>query len=258
MQALLIGIVAFIGFLECGVGNSMIQRPIVMGPLVGLVLGDLNMGLQVGATLELAFMGTQAIGAALPPEITAGGILGTALAITSGNGVDAAVALALPIATLALLIKNTYYLIIRTWMLHMSDKCAQAGDDAGVAAWHWTSFLSYALVMAIICGVAFWAGGPAVQAFLDIIPQFVKDGLTVAAGILPALGFALLGSMLVNDDVAPYFFVGFLLAAYLALPVLGVALLGVLLVLLMLKGNKLAPASNTAATTEEDLEDEDF
>ena len=86
MQAIFIGIVAFIGFLECGVGNSMIQRPIVMGPLVGLVLGDVQTGLAVGATLELAFMGNVTIGAALPPEITAGGILGTALAISSHGG----------------------------------------------------------------------------------------------------------------------------------------------------------------------------
>lgn len=258
MQALLVGLVAFVGFLECGIGNSMIQRPIVMGPLIGLVLGDLTTGLQVGATLELAFMGTQAIGAALPPEITAGGILGTAFAITSGSGVDAAIALCLPIATLALLIKNAYYLIVRTWMLHVSDKYAAAGDDAGVARMHWVSFLSYAVVMAVICAVAFWAGGPAVEAFLAVIPQFVKDGLTVAAGILPALGFALLASMLVNKDVAPYFFIGFLLAAYLALPVLGVALLGVLLVILLLNGNKLAPVTATSTPTQEDLEDEDF
>ena len=86
VKTLLIALVSFIGFLECGVGNSMIQRPIVMGPLVGLVLGDVNAGLAVGATLELAFMGNVTIGAALPPEITAGGILGTALAIVSGNG----------------------------------------------------------------------------------------------------------------------------------------------------------------------------
>ena len=257
MQALIIGIIAFIGFLECGVGNSMIQRPIVMGPLVGLALGDLNTGLQVGATLELAFMGTQAIGAALPPEITAGGILGTAFAITSGSGVDVALALALPIATLALLIKNAYYLIVRTWLLHLSDKYAKASDAGGVSRMHMLSFLSYALVMAVICGVAFYVGGPAVEAFLDVIPDFVKRGLTVAAGILPALGFALLATMLVNDDVAPFFFVCFLLSAYLNIPVLGIALLGVLLVILLLKGNKLAPSTMAASTTEE-LEDEDF
>ena len=76
MSALLVGRVALFGFLECAIGNSMVQRPIVMGPLVGLVLGDLQTGLLVGATLELAFMGNVTIGAALPPEITAGGILG--------------------------------------------------------------------------------------------------------------------------------------------------------------------------------------
>ena len=32
VKTLLIALVSFIGFLECGVGNSMIQRPIVMGP----------------------------------------------------------------------------------------------------------------------------------------------------------------------------------------------------------------------------------
>ena len=74
VKTLLIALVSFIGFLECGVGNSMIQRPIVMGPLVGLVLGDVNAGLAVGATLELAFMGNVTIGAALPPEITERGV----------------------------------------------------------------------------------------------------------------------------------------------------------------------------------------
>ncbi len=256
MQALLVGIVAFVGFLECGIGNSMIQRPIVMGPLVGLVLGDLTMGLQVGATLELAFMGSQAIGSALPPEITAGGVLGTAFAITSGGGIEAAIVLCLPIASLALIIKNLYYVVVRGWMLHASDRCAAAGDAAGVARWHWVSFLSYVLVMSVVCGAAFAAGGPVVEALLAAIPDFVQDGLTVASGILPALGFAQLASLLISKDVAPYFFIGFLLSAYLGIPVLGIALLGVLLVILLLGGNKLAPAMS-AATTEE-MEDEDF
>ena len=94
-QAILVGLVALFGYLEVVFGNSMIQRPIVMGPLVGLVLGDFKTGLEVGATLELAFMGSVAIGAALPPEITAGGLLGTAFAISTGNGTEAALALSL-------------------------------------------------------------------------------------------------------------------------------------------------------------------
>jgi len=251
-NALLIGLVALFGFLECGLGNSMIQRPIVLGPLVGLVLGDLQTGLAVGATLELAFMGTQAIGAALPPEITAGGILGTAFAITSGAGVDAALALALPIASVALLIKNVYYIFVRVWFLHRGDHYAMEGDSSGVARMHMLSFLSYAVVMALLVSICFYVGSPAVEAFLDIIPQFIKNGLTVAAGILPALGFALLASMLVNKEIAPFFFLGFLLAAYLGIPVLGIALLGIILVLLMMRGNLLATPKTEVS------EDEDF
>lgn len=213
VKTLLIALVSFIGFLECGVGNSMIQRPIVMGPLVGLVLGDVNAGLAVGATLELAFMGNVTIGAALPPEITAGGILGTALAIVSGNGTEAALALALPIATVALLIKNTFYLTARSWFLHKSDKYAAEGNAAGVNAMHMISFLSYDIVMSLVIAICFYCGSDAVQSFLAIIPAFIIRGISVAAGILPALGFAMLGKILISPKVAPYFLLGFLLAA---------------------------------------------
>lgn len=242
MQAIFIGIVAFVGFLECGLGNSMIQRPIVMGPLVGLVLGDVQTGLAVGATLELAFMGNVTIGAALPPEITAGGILGTALAISSHGGTEAALALAIPIATVALLLKNTYYLVVRAWFLHRSDVYAAKGDARGVNRMHMMSFLSYALVMAVVMAVCYSFGAPAVEAFLAVIPQFVKDGISVAAGILPALGFALLANMLLSKKVAPFFLLGFILSAYLGMPVLGIAMVGIIIVALMLNADRPAQA----------------
>ena len=79
------------------------------------------------------------------------------------------------------------------------------------------------------------------------------SGLTAAAGILPALGFALLAEMLFSKEVAPYFFLGFLLAAYLQVPVLGIALFGVVLVALLLINDN-AKASNV----QEVSEDEDF
>lgn len=237
LQAFLIFVVAFIGFLECGVGNSMIQRPIVMGPLVGLVLGDLHTGLIVGATLELAFMGNITIGAALPPEITAGGILGTAFAIKTGSGAAAALALAIPIATVALLLKNFYYLTVRVFFLHKSDDYAAKGDVAGVDRMHMISFLSYDILMSLILAICFYSGSGVVKSFLTIIPKFIIDGMNIAAGILPALGFALLTSMLINKKVAPYLLLGFVLAAYLKVPVLGVALIGIAIVALSIVNN---------------------
>ena len=59
-------------------------------------------------------------------------------------------------------------------------------------------------------------------------------GLSVATGILPALGFALLASMLINKKVAPFFLLGFVLSAYLEMPILGITLIGIIIVMLMI------------------------
>ena len=225
-QAILVGLVALFGYLEVVFGNSMIQRPIVMGPLVGLVLGDFKTGLEVGATLELAFMGSVAIGAALPPEITAGGLLGTAFAISTGNGTEAALAL--------LLITNAFFLTIRAYLLHKSDSYAVNGNVKGVNRMHIISSLSWPIFMAVLMAGSFYVGGPTVQAILEMIPDFVNDGLSVATGILPALGFALLASMLINKKVAPFFLLGFVLSAYLEMPILGITLIGIIIVMLMI------------------------
>ncbi len=85
-------------------GTSLISRPIVTGFLTGLVLGDMETGIVMGATLELAFIGSS-VGASLPPDVVTGGILGVAFAINSGAGAETALLLGLPIATLALIVK---------------------------------------------------------------------------------------------------------------------------------------------------------
>lgn len=255
MQTLLVGLVALIGYMDPFLGKSQIQRPIVMGPLVGLVLGDFQTGLVVGGMLELAFMGNMAIGAAIPPEITAGGILGTAFAITSGSGADVAVALAIPIATMALLCKNLFLLIIRPqFMLHPADKFAAQGDVRKVELMHLAGFWAYDIGMALIVTLSFHLGSSAVQGFLDIIPDFVMNGISIASGILPALGFAMLIDMLVSPKVAPFFFIGFLASAYLNIPVLGVALFGAMLVALMMSNDTGLGLATSAPATEDDEE----
>ena len=62
-QAILIGLIAAFGKFDCQLGTLYAFRPIVLCPLVGLVLGDLQSGLAIGASLELLFMGSISIGA---------------------------------------------------------------------------------------------------------------------------------------------------------------------------------------------------
>ena len=51
VEALLLGLVAFIAQSEYALGTSLISRPIVTGLLTGLVLGDVQTGVIMGATL---------------------------------------------------------------------------------------------------------------------------------------------------------------------------------------------------------------
>ena len=50
-------------------GDMLLERPIVVCPLIGLVLGDYKLGLELGATFELIFMGAQTIGGSVPPNM---------------------------------------------------------------------------------------------------------------------------------------------------------------------------------------------
>jgi len=241
VETLLIGILALIMNMESFLGYGQFSRPIVVGPLVGLILGDFQTGLLVGASLELAFMGNITIGGALPPDIIAGGILGTAFAITTNTGIEGALVLALPIATLSLLFKNVMYIFARGYLSHRADAYADQGDDKGVARMHVVANLIYTIPIAIITALTFKFGGEVVQSILAAIPAFVMKGLSVATGLLPALGFAMITKMIMNKKVAPYFYIGFCLSAYLNIPVLGIAVFATLIALLVINNTKDEP-----------------
>ena len=54
VQAILLGLVAMLGNAEYLLGTSCLSRPLVMGALTGIVMGDIPTGVTLGATLELA------------------------------------------------------------------------------------------------------------------------------------------------------------------------------------------------------------
>lgn len=86
-EAILLGLIAGIGILDSRLfGVLMLERPLVLGALVGLVLGDFKTGIIIGAQLELIWMGIAGIGSSTPPDVVTGGVLGTAFAIISGKG----------------------------------------------------------------------------------------------------------------------------------------------------------------------------
>ena len=143
VHALLLGLLGGIGIWDSRIGGMwMLDRPLVLGPIVGLILGDFKTGIIVGGSLELIMMGIVGIGSAT----LSGAILATAFAIVSKLDVSAAVALALPIATLGQLVG----IFVRTangYFVHMADKAAENADFSGIdkALWGGATlfFVSY-------------------------------------------------------------------------------------------------------------------
>jgi fructoselysine and glucoselysine-specific PTS system IID component len=238
---LLITLVAMFGHAEDFLATSLLSRPLVLGPLVGAVLGDINQGVMIGASLELIFMGNIKVGAAIPPDVITGGVLGTAFAMLSGQGPAVALALAVPISILAEMIISGLF-IFRSAFNKKFAEAAEAGDYERFQRLHIGSGLLKPLLMGVVVFLALQLGAGVMKSFLESIPSWVNTGLHVAGNMLPALGIALLMNVMFNKKVAPWFFLGFLLSSFLHLPMIAVACLGVTAALIV--ANASANATN--------------
>ena len=250
--ALLIGIVGFLGPMDFAIGSNLLNRPLIMGPLVGLVLGDLTQGIIIGASLELIFMGAVSVGAYLPPDVIVGGVLGTAFAISLGKGVGAAITIAMPIAMLSLAVGNLMSIVF-PMIAHYGDRAASEGKPGGITLSMWTIGLLECLRRGVLCFAGYYLGSDQIERVLNLIPERIISGLEVSANLLPAIGFAILLQMSLSKPIIPYFFLGFLLSSYLKVPVLGVALFGLILVFITTKNKHAAVVTDNQ---EVDLDDD--
>ena len=236
LKAILIGFITALGYSDYFFGATMVNRPLVLAPLVGLILGDVHTGIIVGASLELIFMGIVSIGSATPPDIVTGSVLGTAFAIISGKGAEVALTLAVPISIIAQLVKMSIY-VVRSGINHKADKYAEDGNIKAVERLHYLSFALMTIPMWLLTSISFMLGSRVMTSVLNSIPSVITDGLKVATGFLPALGFALLINMMISKKYAPFFFLGFVLATYLKIPIMGIAILGVIIAILIMSFN---------------------
>ena len=239
-QAFLIALIIFVGKADYFVGTAMLGRPLVLGMLVGIALGDVSQGVIIGFQLELVFMGMQAIGASIPPDMIVGSVLGTAFAISTGNGIDTAVTIAMPAAILSAFVVNLFYGVITPLMARTADKFAAEDNDKGISAVFLANGFLFDVTFGVIGFVAFMFGGEA----------WLTAGITIATGILPALGFAQLVTMIASKETAVFLLLGFVLAAYLGVPVLGIVCFAVVIVGILFMAHIFMPSQGSALMTE--------
>lgn len=234
LQAILIGLIVFIGKADYFIGTAMFGRPLVLGALVGIALGDIPTGVMIGFQLELIFMGMQAIGASIPPDMIVGSVLGTAFAITTGKGMETAITIAMPAAILSAFVVNLFYGVITPIMAKAADRFAEEGKYMKIEGVFLSNGFLFDLTFAVIAFGAFLFGGDSVTAVVNAIPGWLTTGIGIAAGILPALGFAQLINMIMNKKVAVFFLLGFLLSAYMGISTVGIVCFSVVIVGILL------------------------
>ena len=147
--------------------------------------------------------------------------------------------------------KNAVYIGIRGYCSEKATKYAEQADVKNVRRMHLLAALSFPVIMTVVLSACFYIGAEQVTLVVNMIPEFILNGLKVASNILPALGFAMLAKMLISKSTVHYFVFGFALAAYLKLPILGIAIFAVVLAVIIV--NLMEKNTETGVELDEDF-----
>lgn len=263
ITSLILGLVGVFTILDSRLlGRLNFERPLISCTIVGLLLGDLQTGLAVGASIELMSLGLVVIGAAAPPDMNMAAIICAAFAILTDASVETALALAVPIAVLGQMLGVVMRTILSN-LTHVADKAIDEGNFQRARSMHivWGTLL-YALMYFVPIFLAVFLGTDVVQKLVEVIPGWLTDGLNLGSKFLTAYGIALLMSSMLNKNLTVYFLLGFFLVGYLGLNMTAIAIFAAILAFILseLRFRGSAPAMAGAAVANADydpLEDDD-
>ena len=228
------------------------NRSLVMAFLVGLILGDLPTALTFGALAELAYMGFGVgAGGTVPPNPVGPGIVGTIMAITLKNqGVtpEFAMSASYPFAVLFQLVTTAIYTFF-AGNVSAAQKAIKEGNFKKFNLLANATYLTF-VVVGFLIGLAAVMSRPALQAFVEALPSWLIDGFSIAGGLIPAIGFAMILSVMLEKRLIPYVLLGYICVAYLELPTMAVALVGAVFALIQYFNADKLVASMVATTPE--------
>lgn len=225
IQAILIGL--WTAFCYAGMlWGIFTNRAIVLSFGVGVVLGDIPTALTCGAIAELAFMGFGVgAGGTVPPNPIGPGIIGTLMAITMPDVTpESALSLSIPFAVAIQFLQTAIY----TFRAGAPEGAAKALEKQEFGRFRLNANLTVILFAVVGFALGFLGAFSmdTLNMLVTLIPKWLLNGLTVAGGMLPAIGFAMIMSVMLKKELVPFALLGYILAAFLNLPVIGIALVG--------------------------------
>lgn len=227
--------------------------------MAGLIMGDVSVGMMVGGTFCLMSLGLFGAGGSSVPDYLTGGVAGTAFAIAMGNDPETAVTTAMTIGVPVAALGTELDVLGKTsgsFFIHKMMDASEKHNWKAMGTWMWTSQIPFLGLWVLPMVLLTTVGSTYVESAISAIPTWLNNGLKVASGMLPALGFAILLRQLPMKKYGYFILMGFVLSAYLHLSVLAIAMLG-LVVCIYVFQTKEAEDKRAAATVAAGGDNED-
>lgn len=168
IQIVLVLAVSFLAGMEGILDEFHFHQPIIACTLIGLVTGDLVPCIILGGQLEMIALGWANIGAAVAPDAALASVASAIILVLGGqgrDGINAAIAIAIPLAVAGLLL-TTLVRTIATVIAHIMDKAAEEGNFRKIDMWQWIAICLQGLRIALPAGMILAVGAGPVQNLL--------------------------------------------------------------------------------------------
>ncbi len=171
-------------------GAFMLSRPLVIGPVMGLAFGQIEIGAAIGVLMELLSLESVPLGASLAPNATVA--VSTALLLSLGAK-PVPISFSLPLGLAAGWLFRSVETRIgsnRARLAREADKCLESGREPAYGQLVLAGLTAQALVTAACLLLVVLALRPALFWAWPYTPVLVQKGLTFAFAVLPILALA--------------------------------------------------------------------
>ena len=197
----------------------MVSRPIVSGPLVGWIVGDLNAGLASGLLFELLWLRRPPVGGFISPDVTLASIANSAVSasVRTETGAELLSIVFLSFVTLLPIafLGTKLDILLRTLVgkiAHAAEKVQFSGGERAVIPYFAVALgLGFSLAFLFLVPIILF-GTFFLAHLVPLIPPIVMRALGTAFFVVPLLGIIDLLVGLEHTRHTILFLVGFLAA----------------------------------------------